>query len=661
MLTYEQIELIQNDFLQEAIHSPRLLMDMASMESYLAESYGERILIELLQNADDAQSTKAILLKENGTVIFANNGRPFSADDLMAICRSGASKKDRGTDIGYRGVGFKSTTALTNDIIISSGDAAFEFSKQECAQKLNLKINQVPTVRIPLACDKTNMDDSLLRRIEELHEKGYTTVFIFQNSKADIIDEEIHTFDISSLLFLRNLTELVIEGTEYNARREESDAGLNVFLTMQGYSAQWWLPFGKSDCNFAFKVENGEVVACSPKEAVYHCYLPTLETCPFIFKVNADFSTDPSRKHITLDARTKACLQELVASLITLIQSITDGNVRQKKVLGILTSRNSYNQVASEFYDQFHRQMLKEVSIKLQNGGSVKISEYRVFGNTLSLNEKAYIREKSNYFSAVSSVCDGVSFEQFAECYSKRQFTENDYLALTKDTEFVRECDSRLLAKIYAITAHSFYQLSKFGEEMPSFSDCLIPEAGKVLPIEEQSSTDEEFTETLKNCITKEEWKWFAPLAKTNIEVFEEEKKQPKRAVKAPKATLTKWKSAEQQCADIEKIMGNNASCVGNQNLGYDVVSKTPNGETRYIEVKLLSSDSGTFSLTSNEYATAHQLGESYILCLMVQSETGIAVTYIRNPIETVQLEKRVKQWEWFCSGFDGERQFYPY
>lgn len=45
----------------------------------------------------------------------------------------------------------------------------------------------------------------------------------------------------------------------------------------------------------------------------------------------------------------------------------------------------------------------------------------------------------------------------------------------------------------------------------------------------------------------------------------------------------------------------------------------------------------------------------------MVQSEAGIAVTYIRNPIETVQLEKRVKQWEWFCSGFDGERQFYPY
>lgn len=79
------------------------------------------------------------------------------------------------------------------------------------------------------------------------------------------------------------------------------------------------------------------------------------------------------------------------------------------------------------------------------------------------------------------------------------------------------------------------------------------------------------------------------------------------------------------------------------------------------IDAYLLSSDSGTFSLTSNEYATAHQLGESFILCLMVQSEMGIAVTYIRNPIETVQLEKRVKQWEWFCSGFDGERQFYPY
>ena len=37
------------------------------------------------------------------------------------------------------------------------------------------------------------------------------------------------------------------------------------------------------------------------------------------------------------------------------------------------------------------------------------------------------------------------------------------------------------------------------------------------------------------------------------------------------------------------------------------------------------------------------------------------AILLKENPIETVQLEKRVKQWEWFCSGFDGERQFYPY
>lgn len=36
--------------------------DMAAMEKYMAESYGERIFIELLQNADDANSTKIKVL-----------------------------------------------------------------------------------------------------------------------------------------------------------------------------------------------------------------------------------------------------------------------------------------------------------------------------------------------------------------------------------------------------------------------------------------------------------------------------------------------------------------------------------------------------------------------------------------------------------------------
>lgn len=83
------------EFLQEAINSPQLLTDMASMEKYMAESYGDRILIELLQNADDAQSTKVKLIVRHDYVIFSNNGRPFDENDIIAICRSGASNKKK--------------------------------------------------------------------------------------------------------------------------------------------------------------------------------------------------------------------------------------------------------------------------------------------------------------------------------------------------------------------------------------------------------------------------------------------------------------------------------------------------------------------------------------------------------------------------------------
>lgn len=38
----------------------------------------------------------------------------FDEKDVSTICRSGASNKVRGTDIGHRGIGFKSTTSIEN-------------------------------------------------------------------------------------------------------------------------------------------------------------------------------------------------------------------------------------------------------------------------------------------------------------------------------------------------------------------------------------------------------------------------------------------------------------------------------------------------------------------------------------------------------------------
>ena len=47
------------------------------------------------QDADDCKSTIIFISELNGNILFANNGRPFDENDVMAICRSGNICKDR--------------------------------------------------------------------------------------------------------------------------------------------------------------------------------------------------------------------------------------------------------------------------------------------------------------------------------------------------------------------------------------------------------------------------------------------------------------------------------------------------------------------------------------------------------------------------------------
>lgn len=183
------IEKISKDFINEAVSSPKLLADMAAMEKYMAESYSGRVFIELLQNADDCGSKKVYIKEIAGDIIFANDGHPFNEQDVLSISRSGASSKERGKNIGYRGVGFKSTTYITDEIIIYSDNTYFTFSKKFCADILNVSINEVPMIRIPILIEEVpkNISDC----IDNLKRDGFQTVFIFRKAKIQEFLQEM--------------------------------------------------------------------------------------------------------------------------------------------------------------------------------------------------------------------------------------------------------------------------------------------------------------------------------------------------------------------------------------------------------------------------------------------------------------------------------------
>ena len=85
------------------------------------------------------------------------------------------------------------------------------------------------------------------------------------------------------------------------------------------------------------------------------------------------------------------------------------------------------------------------------------------------------------------------------------------------------------------------------------------------------------------------------------------------------------------------------------------VESTTPTGERRYIEVKSVSKSDRSFSLTNNEYTAAHQYGDAYYICLLHHGDEKSKAIYIQNPLAKLHLEKRIRQWEWYCEEYQGE------
>jgi len=88
--------------------------------------YGEKVhyALELIQNAEDEDSSSITFIFNDDNVSVINDGRPFDEKDVWRICsvRPGEKKKK----IGFFGIGFKSVFNITDRPQIISGKFNFE-------------------------------------------------------------------------------------------------------------------------------------------------------------------------------------------------------------------------------------------------------------------------------------------------------------------------------------------------------------------------------------------------------------------------------------------------------------------------------------------------------------------------------------------------------
>ena len=670
---------ISQEFIREALNSPTLIEDMASMEKYMAESYGERILIELLQNADDAQSSSIQLVQQGEHLYFANDGRPFNREDIIGISRSGASNKQRGSSIGYRGVGFKSTSYLSNRILIYSNGTYFTFSKETCAEVLGMSPEKVPTIRIPFLIEENEVDTNIHRTIESFLEQGFTTIFVFVNARIGFMEEEVKAVNNGYFLFLRHLefVNLEIGQMKKSLRIRREHRADHSFVSIEGEKIyQWWLYNYPKErkVSLAFLLnEEGIVKSCSDDEAVFHCYLPTLEKTGYPFKINSDFSTDPSRKHLIMDEENRKIILQISNSIFNLISSLIkreDSNY-PSGILDLLSQKRSFAKFSNILSEQLKEHIGTQVWLTLSTGEKICPTNYIKEPSWLEPSEFQTLARYSPYVQKrrlTEATYERIpNLHCFLSNYSSKEYQLEDWVEILKEKDLALSLNKRLYGKIMGqIMKNAKLKEAIHGKKV-DLSSCLVPINEQVIPLKdvhqmEPEEISQDFKAGLNESVTTSEISWFDKTYATTFTDFvkTDEKITPVIVNSSASQTIskgiTKWRAAEQQCVELEELWGNYAKDISKQNLGYDVESKTPNGETRYIEVKSIGKNVKSFTLTNNEFSAAHQLGENYYLCIVSQDESKFVATYIPDPVHSLSMEKRVRQWEWFCEDFEGEQ-----
>ena len=361
-------------------------------------------------------------------------------------------------------------------------------------------------------------------------------------------------------------------------------------------------------------------------------------------------------------------LADIAENLMHIVNSVFEdsNDVDFSEFFSILCSNSGFSKCNS-FLKQQIKLYLLGIVLHLQNEKTIRIDEYKLLPDWLDESEKHFLRTMSAYIgrqSLSTSLYEKYkNIDKFIQSYSIQQFNNADFVELMSEENLVGQMHAEMQGKILS----KIIKGEKFSQAIPGKKTQLenikvSTDKGIKSLIEVASGNAdiaEDVMDEISNNVSNSEISRFSEktsidISKLSNDYIENAPQVVKTIKKEIKPHIAKWRSAEQQCMEIEKYFGNTAVDVSKKNVGYDVESTTPDGKKRYIEVKSIKED-GSFSITNNEYTAAHQYGNQYYMCLLIQSAQNIQAIYIQNPIENIQFEKRIKQWEWYCDTYSGE------
>ena len=241
----EDLESRVRDVLEHAVDGHRrnlkVYESLQNLNEVIGTEYGDRVLYELIQNAHDAHRSgdkgriaiRLVIRSENdGELYIANDGHGFRMEDVEAIRNLAISAKEIGEGIGNKGLGFRSTEALTNDVRIFSqqgkeranrfGGYCFRFateseieadlwSYEKDAATRSEVARIIPRYLVPRQLTEQPIE------IVSYARRGYATVIVAPLRSTEAVTlacEQVETLvdlNVPLLLFLDRITEISID------------------------------------------------------------------------------------------------------------------------------------------------------------------------------------------------------------------------------------------------------------------------------------------------------------------------------------------------------------------------------------------------------------------------------------------------------------------
>ena len=290
-------------------------------ERETVKEYNGRQLLELLQNADDAQSQQVLIKLDTNqkTLVISNKGKkcnPFSVEGVKSIMYANLSSKSNGRYIGNKGLGFRSIINWANGISILTNNIKLNFSqrsseniykdlvvtkekREEIQEERKLSENEIPMAILAIPeIEKGNNDDWI------------TTVAIqYKENFLDDIKNQIKAIKPEVLLFLNHLQSIEIdidkEKTILKKPVEEWE--------IKSFSGE--VLEDDKNSKYELKIAYNNQLTNNENNYLF-AYFPTKIKIDFPFIVHGTFELDSSRNQLIDNHKNKFIIKKLVAFII---------------------------------------------------------------------------------------------------------------------------------------------------------------------------------------------------------------------------------------------------------------------------------------------------------------------------------------------------------